>query len=162
MKRLTSAYHDNKVNRLLGGGIVRNPAFKVENDGIITENPGFNKSFQELVIDGLRCEAEGTKAKLQELQEDFRVTAMYRYNILRYGRRGVFMQYLLGLPYTLAVPYKYRDMVNFLVELTGEEKIRDLDDEQVDFFYWAHVEYAIHTLLKEHGLPAMDSLDIID
>ena len=157
MKRLSREYRENRVRILLGQS--RNPAFRIVKRGTISENPEFNKAFQKLVLNGR--DGGEVKAFLQELQEDFSRTSMYRENVLRHGRRGVFMEYLLGLPSLLSVPYFYGDMADFIVEVTGEQKVLDLDPWEVDFFYWAHVEYAIHTLLREHGLRPMGDLDII-
>lgn len=164
MKRFTREYHDNKVNYLLGGRIKRNPAFRLENDGIITENPEFNKAFQNLVIAALRSpyNTGDVKSMLQDLQDDFQQTFMFSHNIRQYGRRGVFAEYLRGLPTVINLPYRYSEMAEFLIAITRETEIRKVDPAEVDFFFSAHVEYAIHTLLKEHGLPAMDSLDILD
>lgn len=162
MKRFTKEYHDNKVKRILDGGLVRNPAFRRENGGFITENPTFNYKFQKLILKGMRVNNNDVREALKELQADFQQSCMYRQEILTYGRSGIFMHYLTGLPTVITLPFFYGDIASYLVELTGEEKIREMDPEEVDFFYWAHVEYAIHTLLREHCLPPMDSLDILN
>lgn len=167
MKRFSKEYQENRVKKLLGGwlkGIPRNPVFRLVNDGIVTENPEFNVHFQKLVIRALQAphNFSDVKAALQDLQQDFQESFMNMANVRIYGRNGVFAEYLEGLPTSINLPYKISEMTAFLVVVTDESKLWEVDPQEIDFFFKAHVEYAIHTLLKEHGLPAMSSLDIKD
>lgn len=135
---------------------------------------GFLLRFKALVVDGLETEGYDveptTRNALKLLISEFQRVSLFRNNLMRVGRRNAFYDYLMGIPGIINFPFMYYDQFELLKEWTGVD-LRDVKKRSgedyfygsdiSEFFVW-HIEKAVNDLLKEHGLPKLDDLKILD
>jgi len=59
----------------------------------------------------------------------------YGWEIKRRGEKGALVEYLLGLPSAIDIPYYYNDIENLLYSL-GFDEVKEMEDDQLSKFFF--------------------------